>query len=288
LKGIILAAGLGTRLYPLTVSISKHLLPVYDKPMIYYPLSTLMLAGINDILIITTYHDMPLYKQLLGNGNKLGIRISYTIQNEPNGLSEAFLLGKDFIAKDRVALILGDNIFFGNNLTSILKNAVSQINYSVVLAYYIKDPSPYGVLEFDSNGEVLSIEEKPLRPKSNYVVPGLYFYNNDVVELARHIKPSNRGELEITSINQEYLKNGKLKVELLGRGMTWFDAGDCENLFEASSFVETIQKRQGCYIACIEEVAYRMGYISKQQLLKLAEQILQTQYGKYLYNIALY
>jgi glucose-1-phosphate thymidylyltransferase len=286
MKGIILAGGSGTRLYPITRAVSKQMLPVYDKPMIYYPLSTLMLAGIKDILVISTPVDLPLFQRLLGDGGSLGMSFSYEIQDEPRGLAEAFIIGKKFIGNDRVALILGDNIFYGQNLSSMLQRTVSLSEGATIFGYYVKNPQVYGVVEFDQEGKVISIEEKPKEPKSHYAVPGLYFYDNDVVEIARNIHPSWRNELEITSVNEEYLKIGKLRVELLGRGMAWLDTGTHDSLLEASSFVETIQKRQGLYIACIEEIAYRMGYISKEQLEALAAPLLKTEYGKYLLNLA--
>jgi len=286
LKGIILAGGSGTRLYPLTKVISKQLLPVYDKPMIYYPLSTLMLAGIREILVISNPEFLELYKALLGNGEELGLTVGYAPQQEPKGLAEAFLIGEEFIGNDRVALILGDNIFYGQNFSQILTEASNTVDGAVIFGYYMKNPKSYGVIEIDKYQNAVSIEEKPQFPKSNYVVPGLYFYDSSVVEIAKTIKPSARGELEITSVNQEYLARGRLKVKLLGRGMSWFDAGTTDSLLEAGSFVETIQKRQGFYIACIEEVAYRKGYIDREQLCSLAAKYSKTEYGDYLDDIA--
>lgn len=286
MKGIVLAGGAGTRLYPLTKSISKQLLPIYDKPMIYYPISVLMLAGIKKILIISTPRDLPMYKELLGDGSNLGISFDYKVQQKPNGLAEAFILGEDFIGNDNVALILGDNIFYGQNFSEILKRASSLKEGAIIFGYYVKNPKEFGVVEFDKNKNVFSIEEKPEQPKSNYAVPGLYFYDNNVTEIAKNIKPSKRGELEITSINNEYLKKEKLKVELFGRGMAWFDTGTHSGLLEASNFISAIQKGQGLYISCLEEIAYRLGYIDKESLLKLAQPLLKTDYGKYLDDIA--
>ena len=285
MKGIILAGGSGTRLYPITKSISKQALPVYDKPMIYYPLSVLMLAGIRDILIISTPRDLNIFKDLLGDGSQIGLNIEYKVQEEPRGLAEAFIIGEEFIGDERVALVLGDNIFYGYGLTDILKRA-STSDEITIFGYYVSNPQGFGVVEFDSNFNVVSIEEKPKKPKSKYVVPGLYFYDNEVIEIAKNIKPSPRGELEISSINNEYLRRGKLKVELLSRGMAWFDTGTHKGLLEASNFVEAIQNRQGLYIACIEEIAYRQGFIDKNQLLNLVTLHKKTAYGKYLLELS--
>ena len=286
MKGIILAGGFGIRLYPLTKIISKQLLPLYDKPMVYYPLSVLMLSGIREILIISTPKDIHLYKELLGNGKQIGLNFSYAIQDKPRGLADAFIVGEDFIGKDKVALILGDNIFYGQEFIEKLRRAVNRKDGATIFGYYVNDPTRFGVVEFDEQRNVISLEEKPKHPKSNYAIPGLYFYDNDVISIAKNITPSDRGELEITAVNNEYLRRGKLKVELLGRGMAWLDTGTCSSLQKAGNFVETIQTRQGLYLACIEEIAYRKGYIDKEQLLKLAGPLQKTDYGRYLISIA--
>jgi len=286
MKGIILAGGAGTRLYPLTKSISKQIIPIYDKPMIYYPLSVLMLAGIRDILIISTPEEIHLYENLLGDGSELGIEFSYEVQPSPDGLAQAFIIGEKFIGDDNVCMILGDNIYYGYNFSSILHNAAQLQNGAIVFGYYVNDPQRYGVVDFDEKGKVLSIEEKPEHPKSNYAVTGLYFYSNDVVEKAKSLKPSARGELEITDLNKLYLKEQRLKVELLGRGMAWLDTGTHDSLLQASNFISTIEKRQGLKIACIEEIAYNMGYITQEQLLALGEKLHKNQYGQYLIKLA--
>ncbi|WP_147614765.1 glucose-1-phosphate thymidylyltransferase RfbA [Treponema pectinovorum] len=289
MKGIILAGGSGTRLYPITKAVSKQILPLYDKPMIYYPLSCLMLAGIREVLIISTPRDISLFKELFGSGDWLGMNFNYAVQDKPRGLADAFIVGKDFIGDDDVALVLGDNIFYGQSFTNTLKNAVQKIetkkSEAVIFGYMVKEPGAYGVVEFDSSGKVLGIEEKPSKPKSNYAVPGLYFYNNRVVQIAQNVKPSARGEIEITSVNNEYLKNHSLSVELLGRGMAWLDTGTYDGLLEASNFIATIEKRQGMYVSCIEEIAYNNGWISKEKILELASSY-KTDYGAYLKFIA--
>ena len=286
MKGIVLAGGSGTRLYPITKAVSKQLLPLYDKPMIYYPISVLMLAGIKEILIISTPRDLPMYKELLGDGSDLGISFEYGVQEKPNGLAEAFIVGEEFIGDDNVALILGDNVFHGHRFTEILEKASKIKEGAIVFGYYTNNPKAFGVVEFDSEGNVLSVEEKPEHPKSNYIVPGLYFYDNNVIEIAKNVKPSERGELEITSINEEYLNRGLLKVELLGRGMAWLDTGTHDGLLDAANFIETIQKRQSLYIACLEEIAYLKGYISREKVLELAESLKKTDYGQYLMDLA--
>ena len=289
MKGIILAGGSGTRLYPLTKAISKQIMPVYDKPMIYYPLSTLMLAGIRDVLIISTPRDLPVFKELFGDGSQLGMNFSYAIQEYPRGLADAFIIGDSFIGNDACALVLGDNIFYGQSFSKVLDEDAKRTESepgATIFGYYVRDPREYGVVEFDENKKAISIEEKPEHPKSNYAVPGLYFYDNDVVEIAKNVKPSARGEIEITSINNEYLNRGTLRVETMGRGFAWLDTGNHDALLDAANFVATFQKRQGLYISCIEEIAFKKGFITRDELLKLADPLMKTAYGKYLVEVA--
>ena len=285
MKGIILAGGSGTRLYPLTKAISKQIMPIYDKPMIYYPLSVLMLANIREILIISTPRDLPVFEELLGDGSQLGLKLEYKVQKHPNGLAEAFIIGEEFIGNDNVCLILGDNIFYGSGLSGLLEEAAKLEEGAVVFGYPVKDPRAYGVVEFDKNGKAISLEEKPENPKSNYAIPGLYFYDNTVLKKVKSIKPSARGELEITSVNEKYLEEGKLSVKRFGRGVAWLDTGTHEALLEAANFVQTVQKRQGFYIACIEEIAYQKGWIGEEEARELAKVMMKTEYGKYLIEL---
>lgn len=285
MKGIVLAGGKGTRLYPMTKAVSKQLLPIYDKPLVYYPISVLMLAGIRDILIISTPDDIEAYKRLLGDGEKIGVSFSYMTQDKPRGLADAFILGEDFIGKDNVCLVLGDNVFYGQDLTKILNEAKSRTEGATVFGYPVKDAREFGVVEFDKDRNVISIEEKPKEPKSNFAVPGLYFYDNEVIEIAKNVQPSKRGELEITSVNNAYLEKGKLKVTLMGRGMAWLDTGNPEGMLKAAEFVETVQARQGFYIACLEEIAWRRGFIDDEQLKALGKELKMTDYGKYLLSL---
>ena len=286
MKGIILAGGKGTRLYPMTKAVSKQLLPIYDKPLIYYPMSILMLAGIREILLISTPEDTPVYEKLLGDGSNLGIKISYKVQDTPRGLADAFILGEEFIGDDSVCLVLGDNVFFGQNMTKVLKTAMDRKTGATIFGYPVKNPTAFGVVEFDQNNKVISIEEKPQNPKSNYAVPGLYFYDNRVVEIAKNVKPSARGEIEITAVNNEYLRMGELNVTLLGRGMAWLDTGTPEGMLKAAEFVKAVQDTQGLYVSCIEEIAWRRGFISTEQLLSIGESLKMTEYGQYLISLA--